>query len=884
MILNTTVDSTQTSADFNTQNMSIDANGRMFSLLLKNLYTDPYGAIVRELCTNALDAHVLVGNTNSFFVQLPSKFDSHFILRDFGPGLDDFEINKYLNTLFSSNKTTSNELAGGYGLGSKTPFALVDSFNIESYKNGIKYTGLWYKKECGTPVLIIINTCPTDEPNGLKFIVPCLPEDSAKFTEAFNNQIFNFVIKPRFFNDIADPSSEYIFDFKYKYVTSFENIKIFKKLNNTPSRYYSYSNSQKTSVFVSIGGVLYPYNNLNLSKEFREYVLEQYERESKNSSESFSIGLLIDIPIGSVTIPMNRESIEVTTSNTNFIQSIANTTCENWIKFIYKDLDSYTEDIITNNKEFLISEFSDLYQKTFNLNLTSVNLPPSINSLIKFNTGISISKYTNATVRPYRNSFDHNISVLHPNTFLKCVSGVLETYKDSIEEFNIYSLKAFDNYKKNTARYSNFNLLPTNSNIDTKIIYLEPGLKYSPTKTQHYFSNIPNSSDAHYILISCHIELYTDIKLFINTYFSYISKNSIEFYDHKDFPRVSKVSKQPVAATNTLLPSAPVVVEKYFRGVYTSTLCDSIDTLFGNYYQKASNIVQVDALNNKIKLIDYCNSLEENILFINSTQAGKRLDYAESNIVEYQILPTLVALKFTRIIYVTDFVWESFKEDLEQEATFKYFLINLIDEQKLINTSHELYNYIHVENNDKLVYNEALYTAQYAYFYHYFYNLIRLLNVNSKHLFFADMIEHLYANTSCDTLIFEKNLDAYIRSDITLFFNKIKNISDYITSPYSFKNINITLAKTTATNYEEICYSVASLLLTNYDDLDVIKNNYIIDEKYYLSLIYATEFYKKSISSFLREPTYRYQSETLAATYLLPKILTKLNLNWSLYD
>ena len=116
MLLNTTQDATKTSSDFESQTMGVKANGRMFSLLLKNLYTNPYAAIVRELCTNALDAHVLIGNQNPFHVQLPSKYDSNFILRDFGPGLDDYEINKYLNTLFSSNKTLSNELAGGFGL------------------------------------------------------------------------------------------------------------------------------------------------------------------------------------------------------------------------------------------------------------------------------------------------------------------------------------------------------------------------------------------------------------------------------------------------------------------------------------------------------------------------------------------------------------------------------------------------------------------------------------------------------------------------------------------------------------------------------------------------------------------------------------------------
>ena len=129
-------------------------------------------------------------------------------------------INRYLNTLFSSSKTTSNDFIGSFGIGSKVAFSLVSSFNIESYKNGIKYTCLWYEKDCGTPTLIVTDRSPTEEPNGLKFIVPLSdPNNTNKYPEAFlktaKETLFNLPIKPKYFYDINHLDSEYEVEYSF---------------------------------------------------------------------------------------------------------------------------------------------------------------------------------------------------------------------------------------------------------------------------------------------------------------------------------------------------------------------------------------------------------------------------------------------------------------------------------------------------------------------------------------------------------------------------------------------------------------------------------------------------------------------------------------------
>lgn len=96
--------------------MRMNLNAQSYELLLSNLYSDPLGSTIRELCTNALEANMASKTTKKVVVQLPSVINSNLIIRDFGTGLDDKEIDKYLNCLFSSSKGESNDNMGGFGL------------------------------------------------------------------------------------------------------------------------------------------------------------------------------------------------------------------------------------------------------------------------------------------------------------------------------------------------------------------------------------------------------------------------------------------------------------------------------------------------------------------------------------------------------------------------------------------------------------------------------------------------------------------------------------------------------------------------------------------------------------------------------------------------
>ena len=52
---------------------SIAQTSKMFKILSDSLYSDKVMAVIRELSTNANDAHVAAGNKNPFKVTLPTQ-------------------------------------------------------------------------------------------------------------------------------------------------------------------------------------------------------------------------------------------------------------------------------------------------------------------------------------------------------------------------------------------------------------------------------------------------------------------------------------------------------------------------------------------------------------------------------------------------------------------------------------------------------------------------------------------------------------------------------------------------------------------------------------------------------------------------------------------
>ena len=121
----------------NTESFGMEYNAVAFDILSKGLYKDAVEAIIRELSTNAIDAHKQAGTQDKpFDVHLPNYANSAFYIRDYGTGLSQDQIEKIYVTFFNSTKRGDNDAIGCFGLGSKTPFAYTTQYTVESFYNG----------------------------------------------------------------------------------------------------------------------------------------------------------------------------------------------------------------------------------------------------------------------------------------------------------------------------------------------------------------------------------------------------------------------------------------------------------------------------------------------------------------------------------------------------------------------------------------------------------------------------------------------------------------------------------------------------------------------------------------------------------------------------
>lgn len=162
MIINET--KTITNFDKEVSNFKINVSPVAFDILSKKLYEDPIKAIVRELLSNALDSQIKNGNPeHEIVIHSPTITDPYFEVRDFGTGMSEEKIMNLYTSFFASDKSTSNDFTGCFGLGSKTPFAYTDIFTVTSWSksdnsqfNSKETTYLCMKKD-GLPSIVKAN-------------------------------------------------------------------------------------------------------------------------------------------------------------------------------------------------------------------------------------------------------------------------------------------------------------------------------------------------------------------------------------------------------------------------------------------------------------------------------------------------------------------------------------------------------------------------------------------------------------------------------------------------------------------------------------------------------------------------------------------------------
>jgi len=306
----------------------IALNAKSFDILSGGIYTYKIAAIIREICSNAYDSHVVANKADvPFEVTLPTEIHPYFEVEDFGIGMDYNTIKEVFVNMFVSTKQESNDEIGTHGLGSKSPITYTDAYNIRTRKNGIERNYTCYRGEDRTPLLNMLSEEPTSECDGVKISVPVVNrEDFEVFRRDAEFILSFFQTRP-----IVYPSLD------FKYTEDQINFLLTNGYMISEDRVSStlYSTSK---FYVVMGAVCYPV----AMGDFRD---ESWYSVYYNSMHGTSV--FINVPIGFLTageIPVSRESLSYETETFTKLSQKFESSLKTYRNNIEEEINQFSSD------------------------------------------------------------------------------------------------------------------------------------------------------------------------------------------------------------------------------------------------------------------------------------------------------------------------------------------------------------------------------------------------------------------------------------------------------------------------------------------------------------------------------------------------------------
>lgn len=118
----------------------------IMKLLRKQTYSNPIKSLVREIMSNATDAHKRCGKKETPIKVEVLESPYRFVVTDYGESMDKEKVKNVYANLGSSDKRSSNEAIGGFGIGSASPLAYTNKFFIETFT--LEEDKYYYRKYC----------------------------------------------------------------------------------------------------------------------------------------------------------------------------------------------------------------------------------------------------------------------------------------------------------------------------------------------------------------------------------------------------------------------------------------------------------------------------------------------------------------------------------------------------------------------------------------------------------------------------------------------------------------------------------------------------------------------------------------------------------------
>lgn len=310
----------------------------VMDMLAKN-YNHPIPSAIREYVVNGLDAHKEINLKKPVELTLPDDFNEEIKIRDFGKGLSlDEIINIYAN-FGSSSKRDSDELIGGFGIGSKSGLAISDMISVTSVKDGLKNIFTLNRDNGGIFVNILLKDFKTDEESGTLIQIPHKTLTNREYEEVFDT--LNGISK----NDLTIHCENTYKDIlnNHRIPDISKEFKNFYFLNNKSRVDKSpFGMKYLNGKTISVSNILYssPYGSYTYLDELEK--IENDILDKKGISKRFSVintlwnDIIIKLPIKDAYISYSREELD---NNDKLKKSITK---------IYEKAIEETLDYITN--------------------------------------------------------------------------------------------------------------------------------------------------------------------------------------------------------------------------------------------------------------------------------------------------------------------------------------------------------------------------------------------------------------------------------------------------------------------------------------------------------------------------------------------------------
>ncbi len=338
---------------------SIENSGKAFRTLIDTLYEHKVRAVVREIMSNAYDAHIEAGiPERPFDVRLPSKLNSHFFVRDYGNSMDHSTVMDLYSTIFKSTKESTNSQVGMFGLGSKSPFAYTDNFHVTTYRGGEQRDYLCFLDPEGVPLINHIDTIETEEPDGTKVTLAISWDDFDKFNEAFQMCSLPYEIQP----NILGVNLQ-----KLEPIAIVGPCKIY---DGTKFEYWKPSDD----LYLSQGSVLYSLTNDNLKSKFMSlFNINHIQKKSTFNYATRTYNnivhniVVLECPIGTFNVTPSREGISYDDTTRTSLEEYTKTVKEilqEYCHSTYKECKNRSDTVFSFSERFKYFN-QDVYLKSW---------------------------------------------------------------------------------------------------------------------------------------------------------------------------------------------------------------------------------------------------------------------------------------------------------------------------------------------------------------------------------------------------------------------------------------------------------------------------------------------------------------------------------------